>query len=497
MSQDIIASVDLGSNSFRLQICQNQNGHLHVIDSIKEMVRLAAGLDENKNLSKEARIRALDCLSRFGERLRNIPYEQVRVVATNTFRIMKNVQPFLQQAEDALGFPIEIIAGREEARLIYTGVVHTVPFDGKRALVVDIGGGSTEFIIGSDLQPDITESLNLGCVSYSIRFFKDNKVTKSNFRNAVNTARAEIQRISGILKEKSWDIAIGTSGTARCLRDINTYLENNNKDISIDTLNFLSNKLIRAGNAHKLNLEGLRLDRKDSFAGGLAVMTAIFVELDIKQMSVTDAALRDGVFYDLIGRRLNGDMRNTTIATFQNRYHVDIAQALRVENLALQFLNALSIQVSQERQRWISLVSWAARVHEIGLSIAHTAYHKHSAYILDQADMPGFSRTEQHILSILVLSHRGNIKKIYDVIDNHNIITAILSLRLSALLNRARTDINLPDNTLLQLDVEHKKFTLSIQKQWLVDNPLTMHTLKLEADMWSKIDYNFMINAIK
>ena len=431
MNQDIIASVDLGSNSFRLQICQNQNGHLHVIDSIKEMVRLAAGLDENKNLCKEARIRALECLSRFGERLRNIPYEQVRVVATNTFRVMRNVDVFLQQAEDALGFPIEVIAGREEARLIYTGVVHTVPFEGKKALVVDIGGGSTEFIIGSYLQPDITESLNLGCVSYSIKFFKDNKVTKSNFRDAVNTARSEIQRISSIYKEKSWDIAIGTSGTARCLRDIASYLDNKHKDISLDILSFLSNKLIRVGNAHKLNLEGLRLDRKDSFAGGLAVMTAIFEELGIEQMSVTDAALRDGVFYDLIGRRLNGDMRDTTISSFQQRYHVDIAQAIRVENLALQFLNALSIQViPQERKRWISLVSWAARVHEIGLSISHTAYHKHSAYILDQADMSGFSRTEQHILSILVLSHRGNIKKIYEFIDNSNIIIAILSLIL-------------------------------------------------------------------
>ncbi len=496
-NENMIASVDLGSNSFRLQICQNHDGQLQVVDSIKEMVQLAAGLDEKKNLNKEAQERALACLSRFGERLRGFKNRQVRAVATNTFRIMRDVQPFLAKAEKALGFPIEIIAGREEARLIYTGVAHTVPFNQQKALVVDIGGGSTEFIIGSDLQPDITESLPLGCVSYSMRFFADGKVTDKVFRNAVNTARSEIQRIGGALKALSWDFVIGTSGSARAIRDVIMAMSPETESIDITHMQMLAKQIIQAGSTKKAQLEGLRPDRVAVFAGGLAVMTAVFEELAIKEMIVTDAALRDGVFYDLIGRHLNQDMREETIARFQLRYHADLAQAARVEHIALRCLDGLSMQMTRQQLRyWQIFVAWGARVHEIGLSIAHTGYHKHSAYILEQADMPGFSRKDQKVLATLVLGHRGDLKKMRDALADPLLCATILCLRLAALFCRARTDMVFPEHTSLQLNAAKKKCTFAISRTWLDANPLSANALHLEAQAWDKIGYHFVIKTI-
>lgn len=498
MDKNLIASVDLGSNSFRLQICRNHNGQLQVIDSIKEMVRLAAGLDDQKKLRADAKLRALMCLSRFGERLRNFSSEKVRAVATNTFRVMNNVDVFLQEAEAALGFPIEIIAGREEARLIYTGVVHTVPFNHKRALVVDIGGGSTEFIIGKDIQPIALESLPLGCVSYTLRFFPNGKISESNFENAINTARNEIQRITDTFKKISWDLAIGSSGTARAIRDI-IHSENPLKNnIDLESLLSIKRQMIECAHIKKLNLPELKADRAEVIVGGLSVMIAIFKELEIKEMMVTDAALRDGVFYDLIGRELEQDLRDETINTFQKRYNIDTQQAYRVEQIALNCLSAISSSISEiDKQYWHHFVSWGAKTHEIGLSISYTAYHKHSAYILEQSDMPGFSKTEQQNLSILVLSHRGDLKKVQDYLERPQMATAILSLRLATLLCRARTNAILPENTTLKFNHDKHKIVFGVYDEWLQKNPLTAHALNLEAEAWSKIDWQLQINAIK
>ena len=496
MNHQMIASVDLGSNSFRLQICFHHQGQLQVVDSIKEMVRMAAGLDERKRLDKATKQRVLSCLTRFGERLRHFEKSQVRVVATNTFRIMKNAASFVKQCEAVLGFPIEIIAGREEARLIYNGVVHTVPFEGRQTLVVDIGGGSTEFIIGRDQNPQITESLPLGCVLYSMRFFKNDKVSADSFRQAVNAARAEIQRISGALKQLSWDWAIGTSGTARAIRDILVMNTPNQDCITQDGMEQLAKRIISAGSTKKAKLEGLNSDRTEVFAGGLAVMMAIFEELNLKEMVISDAALRDGVFYDLIGRTLNQDLRDETIADYQQRYHVDIEQAKRIQDLALCLLDNLSGSMKdkiEDYTLWRSRLSRAVQLHEIGLSIAHTAYHKHSAYIIENADMAGFSRTEQQNLATLVLSHRGDLKKMEDSLNTPIWVMMILSFRLAVLLHRNRTEIRQPENMSLSYQIKKKILKLKLPQLWLEQNPLSTHALQLESAFWEKIGFHFMI----
>ena len=342
----MLASVDLGSNSFRLQICKNNNGQLQVVDSIKEMVRFAAGLDDKKYLDEASRQRALSCLSKFGERLRGFSAEQVRAVATNTFRVAKNIAEFIPQAEAALGFPIEIIAGREEARLIYTGVVHTLPPNGDKMLVVDIGGGSTEFVIGSDIQPMRTESLPLGCVTYSMRFFQ-NKIDEKVFQTAITAARTEIQRIAKAYKDTGWDFAVGTSGSAKSIRDVLAAETGNTEEtISYPGMKKLMQRICEAGSVKKAKFAGLKADRLEVFAGGLAVMLAVFEELGVQTMTVTDAALRDGVFYDFIGRSLNEDMREQTVTQFQQRYHVSLSQADRVAHTASILLESLAQNAS-------------------------------------------------------------------------------------------------------------------------------------------------------
>ena len=492
---NMLATVDLGSNSFRLQVCRHQQGQLQVIDSIKEMVRFAAGLDSQRELDKASQERALACLAKFGERLRGFEPDQVRAVATNTFRVAKNIEDFLPKAEAALGFPIEIIAGREEARLIYTGVVHTLPPNGDRMLVVDIGGGSTEFVIGTDLQPTVTESLNLGCVTYSMRFFPKSKLNADSFHTAVTTARSEIQRIGKILKQNGWDFAVGTSGSARAIRDVIAATHPDQDCITIEAMRDIAQQLMAAGSTKKAHLAGLKADRIEVFAGGLAVMTGVFEELGIKSMTVTDAALRDGVLYDLIGRQLQEDMRDQTIARFQQRYHVGPNQAERVANLALHFFDTLAQQEPpRERQLWCQYLRWAGLVHEIGLDIAHSAYHKHSAYILDQADMPGFSRKDQHILSLLVLGQRGDVRKLAELLNGNRLLWfATLSLRLAVLFCRARLPLALPADT--RLIYHNRRYTLSLNRRWLEDNPLTAEALADDSEQWRKIGLHFDVVA--
>lgn len=487
---NMIVSVDLGSNSFRLQICLNNNGQLQIIENIKEMVRLAGGLDDNKNLDEASQKRALKCLAQFGERLRGFAPENVRAVATNTFRVAKNIKAFHEQAEQALGFPIEIIAGREEARLIYTGVIHTFNTHGQKMLVVDIGGGSTEFILGHDIQPTHTESLPLGCVTYSKRFFAQNKITNKDFQAAINAARGEIQRISKRYKKQGWDIALGTSGTAKALAHV-IKAEGLADNITLPAMRTLSEKIIHQGSVKKAKLADLNPERIEVFAGGLAVMMAVFEELNIREMMFNEAALRDGVFYDLIGRDHANDLREQTAIAFQKRYHVSKNQAKRVHHIAQAFLRSLSAQASeQEIQYWSDYLRWACMLHEVGIDIAHTAYHKHTAYILAQADMPGFSRAEQDILSRITIAQRGDLKKLNDMGKLPEMQwNTIFALRFAVLFCRARLNLSLPEN--IQLKRDASKVILHIPKKWLDNNPLTASALQSEIADWKKVNRVF------
>lgn len=491
---DTLATVDLGSNSFRLQVSRVVDNQLYPLDTLKEMVRLGAGLTADKYLDEETQEKALACLARFGERLRGFAAGQVRIVATNTLRVARNAAEFIQKAETLLGFPVEVVAGREEARLIYLGAAHSLPATRERRLVIDIGGGSTEFIIGCQYKALVTESLPLGCVRSSLRYFQDGQLTKAQFREATVAARDEIQRIVQACRTDQWHVAVGTSGTARALRDI---LEMNNysaTDITLAGMEQLRAELIKRGHVNAVRMEGLKPDRIPVLPGGLAIMIAAFEELAIDKMIVVEGALRDGVLYDLLGRQRERDMRETTVTQFRRRYHVDNDQARRVVCLAKHLYRMVAGDSGAERFETLKHLTWAANLHEIGLSISHTAYHKHSAYILQNADMPGFSRREQNNLATIVLGHRGDMGKMVQYVNDPILWQAFVALRLAVLFYRSRNDIPLPD--VLQLNVHPRGFTLTINRTWLDASRLTAHAFRQEVDQWRRVGFILEIAVV-
>lgn len=482
--QTLVAAVDLGSNSFRLQVGRVVDQQIYPLDSLREPVRLAAGLDDERLLSEDAQARAIDCLKRFGERLRGFPSAAVRAVATNTLRAAKNAAEVLPRFEAALGFPIDVVAGREEARLIFLGVVHSLPSSGARRLVVDIGGGSTELIIGAGLQPHRLESLYMGCVSWSLRFFPEGRLSKSSFRQAEVAARVELEAIRKQFLSREWSEAIGSSGTARALADI---LEANGWSpggITGDGLEKLRSALIKAGDTGRLDLAGLREDRVPVLAGGFSIMSAVFSELGVKQMQIANGAMRQGILWDMIRRVHEKDMRELTVRQFMKRYHVDGNQAHRVERLALKLLGQLDRGPGQQSEYGHRVVSWAARLHEIGLTVAHSGYHRHSAYILANADMPGFSRTEQQHLSMLVLAHRGSLDKLRGLASAQPDWSMLLALRLAVLFYRSRGDVTVPR---IQASRRKSVFTVEFDGRWLSSNPLTAAELRDEIRNWGKL----------
>jgi exopolyphosphatase/guanosine-5'-triphosphate,3'-diphosphate pyrophosphatase len=482
---NVLATVDLGSNSFRLQISRVVDDQLFTLDALKETVRLGGGLTVDKYLDEDTQERALAAMARFGERLRGFAPTQVRVVGTNTLRVARNAPAFIAKAEELLGFPIEIIAGREEARLIYLGAAHSLPATREKRLVVDIGGGSTEFIIGSLYKAQVTESLPLGCVSYSMRYFADGKLNKSNFHDATLAARNEVQRIIHEFPPGSWQLAVGTSGTARALRDVLEINDYSAGDITLAGMERLKDELIRFGSIKAVDMNGLKSDRTPVLPGGLAVMIAIFEELAIDKMIVADGALRDGVLYDLLGRKREKDMRDSTVTLFKRRYHVDVEQARRVCALAdrlFQMLHDGNVDAD-----WLKRVHWAGLLHEIGLTIAHTAYHKHSAYILQNADMPGFSKREQADLATIVLGHRGDLTKMQPYVTEPQLWSAVVALRLAVLFYRRRINVALPDK--LGLRSHSRGFTLTLERAWIEDNPLTAQALRQEVAQWKKAGF--------
>ncbi|WP_018152811.1 exopolyphosphatase [Leeia oryzae] len=491
MSFDTIAAIDLGSNSFRLQVARVVDDQIYPLDSLKDTVRLGAGLKEDGSLDAQTIERALNCLKRFGERLRDIPPEAIRAVGTNTLRVAKNANIVLPAAEAALGVPIEIIAGREEARLIYLGASHSLPATKERRLVVDIGGGSTEFIIGSQYKALKLESLFMGCVSWTMKFFPEGKITKNNLQYAILAARTELQSIVTEFCPDEWQIAIGTSGTARSLSDILELNDLSPSGITLEGLEKLKGILIKAGSIDNLQLNGLRADRAPVLPGGFAIMCAVFAELGIQQMQITLGALRDGVLYDLIGRHHHKDMRDTTVTQFKRRYHVDAKQVERVSSLSLNLFKQLEQSMSLTDEHAEQVLQWSARLHEIGLSVSHTGYHKHSAYILEHADMPGFSRPEQLQLAQLALSHRGKLGKLMHLLALPARRAQILALRLAVLFHRSRRDMELPAT---ELSVTKNGFKLAISTEWLEAHPLTATALKQESAAWA--DSGFKLEII-
>ena len=477
-----IAAVDLGSNSFRLQIVRIIDDQLYPLDSLKETVRLASGLSADKQLDAAAQARAIACLKRFNERLRDLPPGAVRVVGTNTFRVVKNAEQFIADAEAALGFPIDIIAGREEARLIYVGVSHGLPPSAAKRLVVDIGGGSTECIVGEGYQPQEMESLYMGCVNFTQRFFADGKITKSAIQQAELAARAEVQGIAANFTAGHWSEAIGSSGTARALADVLQQNGWGDGGISAHGLEKLRSLLIKAGDVKFLGMPGLQTDRIPVLPGGFAIMAGVFAELEIETMAVAGGALREGVLYDLLGRFHHHDQRDATVTHFMSRYHVDAKQAARVEALAINLLEQAGGQNENNLEMARHLLAWAARLHETGISIAHAGYHKHSAYILANADMPGFSKHDQARLSLLVRAHRGSLVKVareQTLADADWALVAIL--RVAVLLCRNRRALA---HGAISFQRKPNKVKLTLAPQWLAENPLSEYLLQDEIRQW-------------
>jgi exopolyphosphatase/guanosine-5'-triphosphate,3'-diphosphate pyrophosphatase len=493
---EVLAAVDLGSNSFHLQVGRVVDGQIYALDSMREALRLGAGLTADKRIDRATQARALEVLARFGERLRGLPPSAVRAVGTNTLRVAKNAGQFLREARAALGFPIEVIAGREEARLIYVGVSHSLPPAPHRRLVVDIGGGSTEFIIGTGFEPQLTESLYMGCVSWSLRYFPDGKIDKSALRSAELAAR---QELSGMVREYralGWEEAVGSSGTARAIEEIlreNGYTQ---AGITHEGLERLRSLLLKHERADPRRIAGLSDSRAPVLPGGVAILCAAFDALGIETMAVSEGALRHGVLYDLLGRAQHADMREATVAQFMRRYHVDAAQAERVRAVALGIYDELAAAPhAAEREDSTSrlIIDWAARLAEIGLSIAHAQYHKHSAYVLSHADMPGFSGMEQQRLARIVLAHRGKLTKVQDAGLEGADWMLVFALRVATLLLRSRTDVRVPH---LSVAMDDAGFLLSVPQAWLDDNPLSADALESEAGYWKAIGMKFAVNAL-
>jgi exopolyphosphatase/guanosine-5'-triphosphate,3'-diphosphate pyrophosphatase len=417
----------------------------------------------------------------------------VRAVATNTLRVAKNAAEFLPLAEEALGFPIEIIAGREEARLIYIGASHSLPAVAHKRLVVDIGGGSTEFIIGKRHDPQLMESLYMGCVSYTLRFFPDRKIDKNRLREAQIAATKEIELITHDYQRLGWKEAVGSSGTARAIADVlemNSLNPNGESGITRVGLDKFCALLIKAGSAEALDLPGVKGDRLPVLLGGVAIMSAIFEVLGIERMTYADGALRLGVLYDLLGRFHHLDMRDSTVAQFRRRYQVEADQVERVESTALSALTQLAGGSPSEAD--LQLLSWATRLHEIGISVAHNAYHKHGAYILTYADMPGFSKKDQAQLAMLVLGHRGKLEKLKGMATADSDWRLVFCLRLAVLLHRTRDDRALPA---WRVSLLGNGFKLELPTDWLSSNPWTAAAIGEEAAIWRQIGREYVVNS--
>jgi len=491
-----VAAVDLGSNSFHLIVARLGPGELKTMDRLKEMVRLAGGLRPDKTLDPDTQERALACLERFGQRLRDLPPARVRAVGTNTLRSARGAEDFLARAEAALGHPIEVVAGVEEARLIYLGVAHSLAVaPDRRRLVMDIGGGSTELIVGAGYAPGRMESLYMGCVSLTRNHFAEGKLSAKAFRRAETAARQELEPHEQAFRAMGWDEAVGASGTIRAaakVAEANGWTEGG---LTAGALERMTAAMSDLGKVEKLDkLKGLSTDRAPVFAGGVAILRAAFDALGIEHMQVADGALREGLLHDLVGRIRHEDVRETSVHALQQRYHADEVHARRVADTAAAALAQAAPSWSLPADWAEPYLRWAALLHEIGLDIAHSGYHKHGAYVLDNADMLGFTQQEQDLLAALVRSHRRkfNGKAFCGLPERWQVPARRLAvlLRLAVVLHRNRSPEPLPG---LTLTARGDRLHLGFPAGWLDDHPLTRADLEQEAGFLGDADFTLTL----
>jgi len=476
-----MAAVDLGSNSFHMVVARNQDGEPSIVDRLREMVRLASGLDDQGLLDEPSQERALACLRRFGQRLRDMRAHQVRVVGTNTLRRARNADAFLAKAEEALGHPVEVISGIEEARLIYLGVSHHTDSTDGSNLVIDIGGGSTEIIVGEGYEPQHLESLYVGCVGVSREHFADGKLSAKRFERARLAVRLELRPVAAIFRRRGWKRAIGSSGTVRAARDVANELKLPDNGVTPAAVEAIIEELIKARRVEDLNLPGLGADRAPVFAGGIAILAEIMSTLRIDRLDISGGALREGLLYDMLGRLRDEDARERSIRAMQRHYHVDLEQAARVETTAATLLEQVARSWQLADQRYRQLLVWAARLHEVGLDIAHARYHHHGGYLIANSDLPGFVRLEQQLVACLVTLHRRKLDDPFlddlPSLWRAPMFKLVVLLRLATLLNRSRSPSDLPT---IALAPGKESLELKFPQGWLDDNPLTAADLEQE-----------------
>ena len=488
-----LAAIDLGSNSFRLEIAQLDHGLLKRREYLKETVRQGSGLDVERRLSAEALQRGWDCLGRFAERLAGFQPGQVRAVATQTLREARNRDEFLGEAQRILGFPIEVISGREEARLIYQGVTHLLPQSDERRLVVDIGGRSTELIVGQGYRTRFMDSYRVGSVAWSMRYFPQGAFTPTAFQTAEIAAQAVLDEALINCRRDDWETAYGASGTVGAVGDVLQAAGWPAGVVTRDGLDWLLEKLLRSGSAERLRLEGMKDDRRAVIGGGLSVLRALFGLLGIDEMQVAQGALRHGALVDLLNRENDDfDQRSASVQRLARTFSVDPAQARRVATVSADILRQLvqghdAVDLTDLQAR----LGWAAQLHEIGSAVSHSDYHKHGAYILDNADAAGFTMSELHRLSQWVLGHRGKLRKLDLDVEDAGFALSLMALRLAVILCHARRD---PELNGLRLGWNGAAtITLAIPPAWAQRFPQSAYLLREEANAWQKTAWTLTV----
>ena len=484
-----LAAIDLGSNSFHMVIARVVDGAMQVLSRLKQRVHLADGLNNKNVLSEEAMQRGLDCLALFAERLQGFDASNVTIVATHTLRQAVNAGDFLKRAAKIIPYPIEVISGNEEARLIFMGVEHTQPEKGRK-LVIDIGGGSTEMVIGEDFEPTLVESRRMGCVSFANIYFSGGNISKESFHRARLAAAHKLENLAWQYRLTGWQYALGASGTIKAICEILEAMGEKDKLITPERLDKLQSEVLKYKSFQALSLPGLSEDRRNVFVPGLAILCGIFDALAIRELRFSDGALRDGVLYEMEGRFRHQDIRSRTAQSLANHYAIDSEQARRVLETTEYLFKQWNQQNSKlENPQLTALMKWAALLHEVGLSINQSAMQRHSAYILQHSDLPGFNQDQQTVLATLVRFQRKAIK-MDDIprlmlFKRKQFLPLVFLLRLGVLLNNQRQATTRPEYLKLHTDDGH--WTLTFPANYFDQNTLVQLDLEREQEYWSNV----------
>ena len=481
----MFAAVDLGSNSFRLHVAQHDGQTMRVVKSAREPIRLGAGLDARGNLTEAAMQIAIESLARFKTVLAGFPLTAVRVVATNTIRIAGNSAAFLPLAEKAIGYPIEIISGEEEGRLIYMGVASTVSTPGERRLVLDIGGGSTELILGAGQEIEQVESFSIGTVRVSQDFFIGGRIDAAAFDAAIVSSRSLFEDAAPLFRHQRWSVAYGSSGTLRAIGDAIAKNGIGDGALTSGSLDALRQRLVGFGSVSQIVLTGMKPDRAAVIVGGLSILIGVMQELDIGALLPIEAGLRMGVLWDLHLRATKRDRREQSVWAFMQRFQADAARAKRVAEYAVRLFGMMK----PSDEILTRHLYWSGLLHEVGLAVSHSGHHKHAAYLIENADLPGFTTREQRTMATLILAQKGNLRKIGDVLADPEFARAVLALRLAVLFSHARLD---PENARLRLKMKNR-IEMELETDWVVAHPTVAFWMKKEQDCWHEAGIEFTV----